>query len=62
MNGQTIGYIRVSSIDQNIDRQLEQLKHCEPIFTDKVSGKDIERLTPAVNSVQLNLGDFSYAA
>ena len=43
MNGQTIGYIRVSSIDQNIDRQLEQLKHCEPIFTDKVSGKDIER-------------------
>ena len=43
MSGQIIGYIRVSTSDQNIDRQIEQLKHCEHTFIDKVSGKDIER-------------------
>jgi len=25
MNGQRIGYVRVSSLDQNPDRQLEQI-------------------------------------
>lgn len=40
--GQRIGYVRVSSSDQNADRQLELL-HAERIFTDKASGKDIER-------------------
>ena len=43
MNGQTVGYVRVSSVDQNTDRQTEQLKHCDKIFTDNVSGKDVER-------------------
>lgn len=27
MKGQIVGYVRVSSIDQNLARQLEQLKH-----------------------------------
>lgn len=40
-----IGYVRVSSLDQNPDRQFEELraKGVEKIFIDKMSGKDIER-------------------
>ena len=40
-----IGYARVSSKDQNLDRQIKQLEEvgCEVIFTDKMSGKDTER-------------------
>ncbi|EJW97613.1 protein containing Resolvase, partial [gut metagenome] len=40
-----IGYVRVSSLDQNPDRQLEELraKGVEKIFIDKMSGKDTER-------------------
>jgi len=40
------GYARVSSKEQNLDRQLIELnKHVEDryIFTDKLSGKDMER-------------------
>lgn len=42
MIGQRIGYIRVSSFDQNPDRQLEELKVVRS-FTDKASGKDTHR-------------------
>ena len=40
-----VGYVRVSSLDQNPDRQLEELKTAkvEKFFVDKVSGKDTER-------------------
>ncbi len=38
MNGQRIGYIRVSSGDQNPERQLDGQK-LDRVFTDKVSGK-----------------------
>lgn len=40
-----IGYARVSSDDQNLDRQLEQLKayNLDKVFTDRVSGKNVER-------------------
>ncbi len=37
-----IGYIRVSSIDQNTDRQLPDIK-LKKVFTDKCSGKDTDR-------------------
>jgi DNA invertase Pin-like site-specific DNA recombinase len=40
--GKTIGYIRVSSFDQNPERQLEGLA-LDKIFTDKASGKDTKR-------------------
>lgn len=43
MNGQTVGYVRVSTSDQNTERQDEQLKHCDIVFTDKTSGKSLER-------------------
>lgn len=39
MVGQTIGYVRVSSAEQNPARQLEQLGECHKIFTDQSSGK-----------------------
>lgn len=41
-NTQRIGYIRVSSDDQNPDRQLDG-QHLDRIFTDKISGKSIDR-------------------
>jgi DNA invertase Pin-like site-specific DNA recombinase len=40
--GQRIGYVRVSSYDQNADRQLEHLD-ADRVFTDKASGKDADR-------------------
>jgi hypothetical protein len=39
LQGQRIGYVRVSSFDQNPDRQLEQIE-VGKVFTDKASGKD----------------------
>lgn len=40
--GKTVGYIRVSSEEQNPERQLEGLK-LDKVFIDKVSGKDMQR-------------------
>jgi len=40
--GQRIGYIRVSSADQNTARQLEGVE-LDRIFTDHLSGKDMAR-------------------
>jgi DNA invertase Pin-like site-specific DNA recombinase len=40
--GQRVGYVRVSSFDQNTDRQLEGLP-LDRSFTDKASGKDASR-------------------
>lgn len=42
MKGQRIGYIRVSSFDQNPERQLDQTQ-VDKVFVDKASGKDIQR-------------------
>jgi DNA invertase Pin-like site-specific DNA recombinase len=42
MAGQQVGYIRISSIDQNIIRQLDGL-NLDKIFTEKLSGKDTQR-------------------
>ena len=40
-----VGYIRVSSVDQNIDRQHQHLVDAgvEKVFVDKASGRDAER-------------------
>lgn len=42
MQGQRIGYVRVSSFDQNPERQLENVE-VGKVFTDKASGKDTQR-------------------
>lgn len=42
MTGQQVGYIRVSSIDQNTIRQLDGLS-LDKTFTEKLSGKDTQR-------------------
>lgn len=48
MSGQRVGYIRVSSFDQNPERQLEDVP-VDRTFTDKASGKDVHR--PALESL-----------
>ena len=40
--GANIGYIRVSSVDQNAGRQLEGYS-LDKVFEDKASGKDVKR-------------------
>lgn len=40
--GQLVGYVRVSTLDQNIERQFEGMKLVK-VFTDKASGKDTKR-------------------
>ncbi|WP_242961467.1 recombinase family protein [Peptostreptococcus faecalis] len=57
MKSQFIGYARVSSIDQNLDRQIEALQEkydLDKIYTEKVSGKDKNRieLTNMLNYVR----------
>ncbi|WP_408898369.1 recombinase family protein [Nocardioides sp. R1-1] len=41
-HGQRVGYVRVSTLDQNTDRQLDG-EHLHRTFTDKLSGKNTNR-------------------
>jgi DNA invertase Pin-like site-specific DNA recombinase len=60
----TFGYARVSSTDQNEDRQVvamsEQGVAPEYVFTDKVSGKDFERAAYKTLMESLKPGDLLY--
>jgi DNA invertase Pin-like site-specific DNA recombinase len=51
MKGQILGYVRVSSLDQNTDRQLVGVE-VDLTFTDKLSGKNIDR--PQLEALQLH--------
>jgi DNA invertase Pin-like site-specific DNA recombinase len=51
-NGQRVGYIRVSTVDQSAARQLDGLELHET-FTDKTSGKDTNR--PALQAALKHL-------
>ena len=57
--GRVFGYARVSTLDQNLDRQLGMLNErgAEVIFTEKISG--MKRSRPELNALlaQLNQGD-----
>ena len=57
--GQRIGYVRVSSVDQNDARQLDGMT-LDRTFTDKASGKDIDR--PELKALQkfIREGDHLY--
>jgi DNA invertase Pin-like site-specific DNA recombinase len=48
-----IGYVCVSSTEQNLDFQTNALKHsgCEKIFTDRASGSPSRRLALAVDHI-----------
>ncbi len=60
----TYGYIRVSTADQNADRQLlamSGLKIPSPnIYTDKLSGKDFNRPSYKALLKKLKMGDLLY--
>ncbi|MCW2258569.1 DNA invertase Pin-like site-specific DNA recombinase [Providencia alcalifaciens] len=51
------GYIRVSTKEQNVERQTNALVGCDKIFIDRVSGKSADR--PELNTMkqQLREGD-----
>jgi DNA invertase Pin-like site-specific DNA recombinase len=42
MQGQRIGYVRVSTLDQNPERQLDNVP-VDRVYTDTASGKDTKR-------------------
>ena len=56
------GYARVSSTDQNLDRQLAVLNtfNCDAIYTDKMSGKDFNRDEYQKLKETLKNGDLLY--
>ena len=53
ISGKTIGYVRVSTYEQNPKRQLDGLK-LDKVFTDQASGRDTNRpqLTALLNYVR----------
>ena len=60
----TYGYVRVSSTDQNEDRQLHAMSELKiphtQIFADKISGKDFDRPAYKALTEKLNPGDLIY--
>ena len=58
------GYIRVSTINQHIDRQIDEMKkiglHGAQIYVDKESGKDFERTNYKKLLRKLRSGDILY--
>jgi len=60
----TYGYVRVSTMEQNEDRQIIAMSelHIPPsqIFIDKISGKDFERPAYKLLTQKLSQGDLLY--
>src|SRR5438552_18529973 len=56
MQGQRIGYVRVSTVDQNPERQLEQVQ-VDRVYTDTASGKDTKRAALAALLTFVRSGD-----
>lgn len=55
-NGQQVGYVRVSSVGQNTQRQLDGIQ-LDKVFEDKASGKDTSRPGLAACLSHLREGD-----
>lgn len=64
VNTKTFGYIRVSTKDQNIERQLAKMVELgieeRDIFIDKMSGKNFDRPAYQALKIQLRKGDLIY--
>ena len=64
VNTKTFGYIRVSTKDQNIERQLNKMLELgiqeRDIFIDKASGKNFDRPQYQALKIQLRKGDLVY--
>jgi DNA invertase Pin-like site-specific DNA recombinase len=64
MNNKVFGYVRVSSKDQNIDRQIKEMQDLgipeRDIFIDKVSGKNFNRQQYQALKQCLREGDLLY--
>ncbi|HEY1016532.1 MAG TPA: recombinase family protein, partial [Herpetosiphonaceae bacterium] len=56
MAGHRVGYVRVSSFEQNPERQLDGLV-LDRVFTDRVSGKDTDRPQLAALAAFVRPGD-----
>ena len=54
--GQTIGYVRISSVGQNDSRQLDGVA-LDKVFTDTASGKDTERPQLQAMLAHIRAGD-----
>lgn len=54
--GQTVGYIRVSTVGQNVARQLDGLT-LDKVFTDKCSGSTADRPALAAMLAHVRAGD-----
>ncbi|MFP3340665.1 recombinase family protein, partial [Micrococcus sp. SIMBA_131] len=52
MVGQTVGYVRASSAEQNLDRQLEAVGECDRIFQAKISGSSRAKRTELAELMQ----------
>lgn len=55
-----VGYARVSTLDQNLDRQIEVLQNkygVDKLYTDKISGKDTDREQFQIMMQELKEGD-----
>ena len=57
ITGQRVGYIRVSTVDQNTERQLPDRESLHCIFEDKCSGKDVHRPQLQAALKHLRAGD-----
>lgn len=57
--GQSVGYVRVSSVDQNDARQLDGIA-LDTTFTDKASGKDTQRPQLQAMLAHVRAGDHVY--
>ena len=60
-----VGYIRVSSLEQNLDRQIRTMeeKGCEKIFSEKVSGKSVDNREQLQNMISfIRQGDVVYVS
>ena len=59
MSNKTVGYARVSTMDQSLDVQLQQLQFmgCDPIYQEKASGVDDNRQQLARMMSYVQAGD-----